>query len=329
MNKLSLKCADGTLVSPIALGTLYFGSRISQENCDALLDTFFALGGRQIDTARSYADWLPGGESASERAIGRWLSARNREQVFLGTKGGLKPRGYNTTRGDLSQENMEKELKKSLEALQTDYIDLYWLHRDDIQRTPGEVVEMMNEWIRQGKIRYYGVSNWKTERIREANAYAAAHGLCGISASQIQYGFGACTTNSWGDSTIVCMNEREYREYQKLQIPVYAYSAQAEGYFPIYLKGGSEALSDSTRQKYDTNINRERAEKLRQLCEIKDISLSWLMAEYVLRSPFPAVFILGGSNEKRLREIMEYESNHVRQLTDEEWDYLMRKNEKQ
>ena len=113
------------------------------------------------------------------------------------------------------------------------------------------------------------------------------------------------------------------------QIPVYAYSAQAEGYFPIYLKGGSEALSDSTRQKYDTNTNRERAEKLRQLCEIKDISLSWLMAEYVLRSPFPAVFILGGSNEKRLREIMEYESNHVSQLTDEEWDYLMRNNEKQ
>ena len=129
MNKLSLKCADGTLVSPIALGTLYFGSRISQENVDALLDTFFALGGRQIDTARSYADWLPGGESASERAIGRWLSGRNREQVFVGTKGGLKPRGYNTTRGDLSHENMEKELKKSLEALQTDYIDLYWLHR--------------------------------------------------------------------------------------------------------------------------------------------------------------------------------------------------------
>ena len=43
MNKLSLKCADGTSVSPIALGTLYFGSRISQENCDALLDAFFAL----------------------------------------------------------------------------------------------------------------------------------------------------------------------------------------------------------------------------------------------------------------------------------------------
>ena len=53
MNKLSLKCADGTSVSPIALGTLYFGSRISQENCDALLDAFFALGGCQIDTARS------------------------------------------------------------------------------------------------------------------------------------------------------------------------------------------------------------------------------------------------------------------------------------
>ena len=327
MNGLGMTCVNGNPVSQIALGTLYFGSKIQQESCNTLLDTFFAMGGNQIDTARSYADWLPDGESASEKAIGKWLSGRKREQIFLGTKGGLKPRGYNATRGDLSQKNMERDLERSLECLRTDYIDLYWLHRDDVERTPEEVVEMMNNWIGQGKIRYYGVSNWKTERIRRANAYAASNGLQGISASQIQYGLGVCTTKTWGDPTIVCMDREEYQAYEQMQLPVYAYSAQAEGYFPIYLKGGSQALSDSAREKYDTQVNRERAERLRKLETEKEISLSWLMAEYVLRSPFPAVFILGGSNEKRLREIMEYESRHVKQLTDEEWAYLLGKNE--
>ena len=65
----------------------------------------------------------------------------------------------------------------------------------------------------------------------EANEYAASHGLSGAVASQIQYGLGICTPSDWGDSTIVCMDNSEYMAYEKLQIPVYGYSAQAEGYF--------------------------------------------------------------------------------------------------
>lgn len=311
-------------VSKIVLGTMYFGSRISQKQSEHLLDTFMSLGGNQIDTARCYADWISGGSGASERAIGKWLSGRKRESVFLGTKGGIKPRGYNATRGDLSRENLEKDLKESLGALQTDYIDIYWLHRDDFRFSPGEIVERMNYWIRQGYIRYFGFSNWTAQRIMEANKYAASHGLSGAAASQIQYGLGVCTPFDWGDSTIVCMDNSEYMTYKKLQMPVYGYSAQAEGYFPVYLKGGSEALSSDTAKKYDTPVNRTRADRLKQLMKKKQFSLSWIMAEYVFRSPFPAMFIMGGSNETRMQEVMERYNRREVQLTEEEWAEILK-----
>lgn len=320
-----LSLPGGVPVSKIALGTMYFGSRITREQSERLLDTFVSLGGNQIDTGRCYADWIPGGAGASERAVGKWLSGRKRESAFLGTKGGIKPRGYNATRGDLSRENLEKDLKVSLEALQTDYIDLYWLHRDDLRFSAGEIVEQMNRWIRRGVIRYFGVSNWTSERIKEADEYAAAHGLQGAAASQIQYGLGVCTTSDWGDPTIVCMDSSEYKAYERLQIPVYGYSAQAEGYFPVYLKGGSEALSPDIRKKYDTPVNRKRADRLAQLAEKKKFSLSWIMAEYVLHSPFPAVFIMGGSNEARMREIMEMYNRGEKQLTQEDWKEILRR----
>lgn len=316
--------ADGRRISDIALGTLYFGSRISTEHSQRLLNLFFEEGGNQIDTARSYAEWLEGGAGASETVIGQWLSSHNRETVFLGTKGGLMPRGYNATRGNLERTHLEEERDASLKALQTDYIDLYWLHRDDLRYEAGEVVEMMNDWISQGKIRYFGVSNWSTKRIKEANAYAEAHGLQKISASQIQYGLGVCTAKDWGDGSVICMDGGEYEEYKKLMIPVYAYSAQAEGYFPLYLEKGFGALSQETRKKYDTKVNRERAERLAELVRKKEVSLSWVMAEYIFRSPFPAVFIMGGSNEDRMKEILELDRKHTRQLTKEEWEELVK-----
>ena len=314
---------SGKPLSRIALGTLYFGTGIGREQSQELADTYLGLGGNQIDTARCYANWLREGEGASERTVGNCLKKHCREDIFLGTKGGIMPKGYNETRGNLSPENIEADLEASLAALDTDYVDLYWLHRDDYRYTAGEIVEMMNRLAESGRIRYYGVSNWTAERIRQARDYAKAHGLMGISASQIQYGLGVCTPQDWGDTSVVCMNRREYDAYRAMNLPVYAYSAQAEGYFSIYLKGGSQALNPNTRQKYDTAVNRVRARRLRELGEKKDFSLSWIMAEYVLSSPFPAVFILGGSSRQRLSEIMEGYRCERKQLTEQDWNYIL------
>lgn len=204
--------------------------------------------------------------------IGKWLEKAGREcreQIFLGTKGCLMPRGYNSTRGDLSPERIRNELEESLEALRTDYIDLYWLHRNEEGRDPGEILETMNCLVREGKIRYFGVFNWKASRILEADTWAEARGLQPISASQIQFGFGVCTPDRWGDQSVVCMDSREYAVYRRLQMPVYAYSAQSEGYFARILSGEKEKISEGTLAKYDSSVNQVRARRLKELRELR------------------------------------------------------------
>ena len=180
MERPEMRTVSGTLPGRVALGTMLFGTGIEEEKAFSLLIAHACRPGAQIDTARSYASWLPGGAGASERTIGKWLEKEgreHREHLFLGTKGCLMPKGYNSTRGDLSPDRIRSELEESLEALCTDYIDIYWLHRDEEGRDAGEIMETMNCLVREGKIRYFGVSNWKASRILETDAWAASRGL--------------------------------------------------------------------------------------------------------------------------------------------------------
>jgi aryl-alcohol dehydrogenase-like predicted oxidoreductase len=272
MERPEMRTVSGALPGRVALGTMLFGTGIEEEKAFSLLTAHACRPGAQIDTARSYASWLPGGAGKSEMTIGKWLEKAGREcreQIFLGTKGCLMPRGYNSTRGDLSPERIRNELEESLEALRTDYIDLYWLHRDEEGRDPGEILKTMNCLVREGKIRYFGVSNWKASRILEADAWAKARRLQPISASQIQFGFGVCTPERWGDQSVVCMDSREYAVYRRLQMPVYTYSAQSEGYFARILSGEKEKLSGGTIAKYNSSVNQIRARRLKELRELR------------------------------------------------------------
>ena len=82
---------------------------------------------------------------------------------------------------------MRYDLEKSLSALSVERIDFYWLHRDDEARPAAEIVEYMNMFVKEGKIARFGASNWRHERIDEANRYAAKNGLLGFEASQIRF----------------------------------------------------------------------------------------------------------------------------------------------
>lgn len=327
MDRMATK--SGLPLHPVALGTLYFGTRISKEDSEGLLTLYTEKGGNQIDTARSYANWIPGGEGASEETIGKWLERQRpcmRENLFIGTKGGLRERGWNRWRCELKEAEIRKELSASLEALRTDYIDLYWLHRDNEEIPVREIMEMMNRLAEEGKIRYFGVSNWRVERIRQALEYTKAKGLKGISASQIQYGLGICTKEAWGDNTVVCMNQEEYEGYRQLKLPVYAYSAQSEGYFALLEQKGEDGLTDSARKKYDREENRKRWKHLHEIIRTpfyRDLPLELVSPEYIFRSPFPTVVIQGGSNRERLSRVMDYGAGGERIFSEEEWSWIL------
>ncbi|MDD3243783.1 MAG: aldo/keto reductase, partial [Eubacteriales bacterium] len=179
--------ASGLAVSRVCLGTAGYGAAIPQAAALAQLDTYRELGGNFLDTARCYNDWIPGERHRSEKTLGKWMKARNcRGEMVLSTKGGHPP-FENMHAPRLAPQELDADLEGSLRDLQTDYIDLYFLHRDDERRSVGDILEHLERKVREGKILHYGCSNWRLPRVLEAAAYAAAHGLQGFCCDQIMW----------------------------------------------------------------------------------------------------------------------------------------------
>ncbi len=159
-------------VSPLCLGGVPFGHTLSDKETFALLDRFVALGGNFIDTARIYSDWVPGETRRSERVLGDWMQARrNRPSLVISTKG-AHPfiESLDTPRSAVAE--IRDDLEGSLRTLRLDTVDLYWLHRDDPTRSVGHFIDLLNAFVREGKVRHFGASNWSTERLRAANDFA-------------------------------------------------------------------------------------------------------------------------------------------------------------
>ena len=195
----------GTAIRPMLMG----------KNVHALLDAVFARGVTAFDCARGYG--------MAEKALGNWVKDRNnREKVVLLTKcGNVNMQG----KVHIDREVIEKELQTSLKTLQTDYIDIFLLHRDDPNTPVSEIIDCLNDCRQQGRIRVFGVSNWTHQRIGEANAYAASNGLQGFTVSSPNYGLAEQVEDPWGGScvTISGKDNADARAwYTENQMPILA-----------------------------------------------------------------------------------------------------------
>ncbi|MFO1256248.1 MAG: aldo/keto reductase [Sphingomonadaceae bacterium] len=168
----------------LVLGGNVFGWTADQDTSFEVLDAFYEAGGRMIDTAECYSVWVPGHTGGeSEKVIGAWLKDRGvRGDMRIATKTGVMGRP-----GDLKPEVLERQLALSLERLQTDYVDLYYAHRDDPETPQDEVAEGFAALIAAGKVREAGASNFSEDRLRSALAAAKARGVRGFSVLQNQY----------------------------------------------------------------------------------------------------------------------------------------------
>jgi aryl-alcohol dehydrogenase-like predicted oxidoreductase len=169
---------------PLVLGGNVFGFTADEDTSFAILDRFYEHGGRMVDTAQGYSVWVPGhvgGES--ETVIGKWLASRGvRAEMRIGTKTGMfgKP-------GDLAPHNVTQELHKSLERLQTDYIDLYYAHRDDTATPLEEMASGFDSLVRQGLARELGASNYDAPRLAAAHTVAHSNGMTPFTILQNEY----------------------------------------------------------------------------------------------------------------------------------------------
>ncbi|KAL2783887.1 norsolorinic acid reductase [Aspergillus keveii] len=189
----------GIKVSPLCLGAMSFGTawkdfmgECSKERAFEILDTFYSLGGNFIDTANDYQD------EESEKIIGEWMKLKgNRDQMVIATKYTSGYRTHNRAEEPLqsnyvgnSMKSMHLSVAKSLEKLQTSYIDVLYLHWWDFTTSVEEVMIGLNALITSGKVLYLGVSDTPAWIVVKANEYARAHGLRPFSVYQGKWNAG-------------------------------------------------------------------------------------------------------------------------------------------
>ncbi len=282
--------------SKLVLGTDILSPACTKADMQSILDLYIELGGTHIDTAALYA------KGGSEEVIGDWLKKTgNRNNVLIATKGGFpNPETMHISR--LSRAELTADLESSLRRLATNEIDLYWLHRDDEALPVEPIIDTLNEFVKQGKIRYFGASNWKAERIKKANEYAKSSGQQGFCASQIKYAFAPSAPSFIDDPTLVEMNTVEYKFYAEKDFPVVCFASQSKGYFQKLVAG--KPLSPKAEQRYDCPENRKRFENLMRLSEETGYSATQLLLAYLTSEAFPCMPIVGANSTEKLKDSM-------------------------
>ncbi len=168
----------------MVLGGNVFGFTADEDTSFAILDRFYEHGGRMVDTAQGYSVWVPGhvgGES--ETVIGKWLASRRvRAEMRIATKTGMfgKP-------GDLEWCNISDRLGESLDRLKTDYVDLYYAHRDEPQTPLEEVAAGFDKLVKQGVVREIGLSNYGADRLRQMCDLTHSNGTTPFTILQNEY----------------------------------------------------------------------------------------------------------------------------------------------
>jgi aryl-alcohol dehydrogenase-like predicted oxidoreductase len=178
---------SGLRVSPLCLGAMTFGEDLgwgsSVEESQQIMDRYVEAGGNFIDTANFYT------KSHSEKIIGdhvgRYPAKRDRLVIATKFSGNLYPGDPNG--GGSGRKSIVNACENSLRRLQTDYIDLYWLHAWDVNTPIDETMAALDDLVRAGKVRYVGVSDTPAWKIAEANVMARFRGWSPFIGLQIEY----------------------------------------------------------------------------------------------------------------------------------------------
>jgi len=171
-------------VSNICFGGNVFGWTTDQKQSFELLNRFHDLGGNFVDTADVYSAWKEGNQGGeSETVIGNWFKeSGKRDQTVVATKVAMLE-----TRKGLSAKNIALACEDSLRRLQTDYIDIYYAHSDDLETDLEETLSAFNDLVVSGKVRYIAASNYTYDRLAEALRISEADGLAKYMALQNRY----------------------------------------------------------------------------------------------------------------------------------------------
>lgn len=274
----------GFSIAPLVFGGNVFGWTIDEKTSFEILDAFIDHGFDSIDTADVYSLWAPGNKGGeSETILGRWFSARPgmRDKIKLFTKVGADL-GAPGQKG-LSGKWIEQAVERSLQRLNTDYIDLYFSHWPDPQTPYEETLAAYDRLLKAGKIRAIGASNLDAKQLGDSLAAASQHNLPAYQVLQPEYNL-YDRSSFEGPLRELCMENN---------IGVVTYYSLASGFLAGKYRTKDD-LSQSKRgegiEKYlnargERIIDALRAVAQQQGAIPAEVALAWLIASRGVTAP--------------------------------------------
>lgn len=244
------------------------------------LDTFYEAGGNVFDTAFVY------GGGKTESIFGDWYTSRQvpREEIILIGKGAHSPLCY--------PDIISKQLDQSLNRLKTDYVDIYFMHRDNTDVPIGEFVDAMDAEVKRGRIRgIFGGSNWTRERFDEAIAYAKKNGKAAPATLSNNFSLAEMLDPIWAGC--VAASDDEWKTWlNEKQIPNFAWSSQGRGFFTD--RAGRDKRDDEEIVRcWYSDRNFERRDRAIELAKQLGRHPIHIALAYVIAQPFPVIPLIG------------------------------------
>ncbi len=263
--------------SVVALGFEFFPNFAS---ASLTLDAFYEAGGNLFDTAFVY------GAGKTESIFGDWHTSRQvpRDEIVLIGKGAHSPLCY--------PDVIAKQLDQSLERLKTDYLDVYFMHRDNPDIPIGEFVDAIDAEVKRGRIRgIYGGSNWTRERLDAANDYAQKNGKAAPAALSNNFALAEMLDPIWPGC--VTSSTDEWKEWLSArQIPNFAWSSQGRGFFTDRAGRDKHHDEEIVRCWY-SDRNFERRDRAIEMAGKRGCSPIHIALAYVIAQPFPVIPLIG------------------------------------
>ncbi len=276
---------SGLRVSEIALGTMTFGTEwgvgADKEESTKIFEAYAGAGGNFIDTANRYT------EGTSERYVGEFIHA-DRDHFVLATKYTLFDRKGDPNFSGNHRKNMMRSVEESLKRLNTDYIDLLWLHAWDFFTPVEEVMRGLNDLISSGKVLYIGISDTPAWVVSRANTLAELRGWAGFVGLQVEY------------SLIQRTPERDLIPMaHEMGLAVTPWAPMAGGALSgKYLKGEQGRVPEVSfrRNERSTTI----AQKVVEIAEKLGVTAAQVAIRWTMQQPFTSIPIVGSRKVEQI-----------------------------